>query len=145
MHFASDAEVEAVARGLIDRTLPKSQWTHAAHFAAALWLMQSDAYDAFRDMPGMIRSYNEATGTPNSATEGYHETITQGSLRAARHFLGHTPAGQSLFETVNAVIASELGDPDWLLAYWSRDRLFSAAARAAWVGPDLEPLPYWGS
>ena len=34
-HFSSDAEIERIGRGLIDRSLPKAEWTHAGHFAAA--------------------------------------------------------------------------------------------------------------
>ena len=32
--FRSDDEIETIGRGLLDRTLPKTVWTHAAHFAA---------------------------------------------------------------------------------------------------------------
>ena len=30
-------ETERVSRGLIDRTLPKAEWTHHAHLRAGLW------------------------------------------------------------------------------------------------------------
>jgi hypothetical protein len=140
--FDSDDEVAAIGSGLIDLTLPKSAWTHAAHFAATIWLLSCRKdLDAARDMPQLIRRYNEATGTVNSDTAGYHETITQASIRAARDFLGRN-AGNGLFRTCNALVASPLGDPDWLLAYWSRARLFSVAARRTWVDPDIGPLPF---
>jgi hypothetical protein len=77
----------------------------------------------------------------NSDTAGYHETITQASIRAARAFLAADPE-TSLFRTCNALMTSPLGDPDWLLAYWSRARLFSVAARRTWVDPDMRPLPF---
>jgi hypothetical protein len=92
-------------------------------------------------MPQLIRRYNEATGTVNSDTAGYHETITQASIRAARDFLARN-AGTGLCRTCNALLASALGDPDWLLVYWSRARLFSVAARRIWVDPDIRPLPF---
>jgi hypothetical protein len=92
-------------------------------------------------MPGFIRAYNEATGVANTDTDGYHETITQASLRAARSFLGQDP-GCSLFATCNALMASPLGRSDWLLAYWTRERLFSVDARRRWVEPDLKALPF---
>ncbi len=79
--FSSDADIERIGRGIIDRSLPKAEWTHAAHFAAAFWLLRSPERDALREMPGFIRAYNEATGTPNTDTGGYHETITLASLR----------------------------------------------------------------
>jgi hypothetical protein len=134
--YTSDAEIEAIGTGLIERTLPKPAWTHAAHFASALCIMECRPdLVAERDMPGLIRAYNEATGVRNTDTEGYHETITQASLRAARAFrAGHGPV--PLFVLCNALMESPLKDPDWLLAYWRRETLFSTQARLAWVPPD---------
>jgi len=39
------------------------------------------------------------------------------------------------------VLGSELAASDWPLQFYSRERLFSSAARAAWVAPDLKPAP----
>lgn len=140
--FTSDAEIAAIGRGVIELSLPKTRWTHAVHFAAALWLISCRRdLDASRAMPGFIRAYNEATGVANTDTDGYHETITQASLRAARSFLQDSPQ-RSLFMTCNALVASPLGKSDWLLGYWSRALLFSAEARRNWVEPDLKPLPF---
>lgn len=140
--FGSDDEIAAIGGSFLDLTLPKSAWTHAAHFAATVWLISCRKdLDAARDMPRLIQSYNEATGTVNSDTEGYHETITQASIRAARDFLLRNPGG-GLCHSCNALLASSLGDPGWLLAYWSRPRLFSVAARRTWVDPDIRPLPF---
>jgi hypothetical protein len=140
--FTSDAEIESICRGLIDRTLPKPLWTHAAHFASALWLLSTrEAAVVALELPGIIRSFNEATGTPNTDTTGYHETITQASLRAAAFHLKSNPA-LPLFESVNALMASPLGKSDWLFVYWSRPRLFSTEARRTWLAPDLHPLPF---
>ncbi len=141
-YFESDAEIAALGAGVLDLTLPKSRWTHAAHFAVALWLMSCRKdLDASRAMPGFIRAYNEATGVANTDSTGYHETITQASLRAARSFQEQDPA-RSLCETCNALMASPLGKSDWLLTYWSRGRLFSVEARHHWLAPDLQPLPF---
>src|SRR5579862_6067629 len=95
--FASDEEILTIGHGLLDRTLPKTVWTHAAHFAATLWLLRCrPEIEIEREMPGFIRAYNEATGGANTDTSGYHETITQASIRAARAFLGEAPP-QALF------------------------------------------------
>jgi hypothetical protein len=140
--FASDDEVIAIGQGLRDRTLPKADWTHAAHFAAALWLLSCRRdLEASRALPPMIRAYNVETGVANTDTSGYHETITQASIRAARSFLAaHT--GTCLFVCCNDLMESPLGTPHWLLAYWSRARLFSVEARRTWIEPDIEPLPF---
>ena len=139
--FSSEAEVDRIGRGLLDRSLPKPEWTHAAHFAAAFWLLRRPDMNAIRDMPGLIRAYNEATGTPNTDTGGYHETITLASLRAACAWLARRPRAP-LHEALNELLASSYGRSDWLLAYWSKPVLFSVDARRAWLEPDLQPLPF---
>jgi hypothetical protein len=140
--FVSDDEVMAIGCGLVMRTLPKSKWTHSAHFAAALWMLRCHPeIDVGREMPELIRAYNEATGVENTDSSGYHETITQASLRAARDFRTNN-AHLSLHETCNELMSSPLGSSDWLLAYWTRQRLFSAEARKAWIAPDIQPLPF---
>jgi hypothetical protein len=140
--FVSEEEISIIGLGLLDRTLPKTVWTHAAHFAATLWLLKHrPELEISREMPGIIRAYNEATGGANTDSSGYHETITQASIRAARAFLVEAPP-QPLFVTCNALMRSHLGTPDWLLAYWTRSRLFSVEARRAWLEPDLHQLPF---
>ena len=93
MSFETDDDIAALLEGFRGRTLPKEKWTHAAHWAAALGLIAEDAAAAYRDMPGMIRAYNESVGGRNTETEGYHETITVASLKAAEHALGAAPEG----------------------------------------------------
>lgn len=141
--FSSEAEIHRIGLGLVERSLPKPEWTHAAHFAAALWLMRyRPEINPARDMPALIRAYNDATGVVNSDSGGYHETITQASLRAARAFLAPYAQSMAVHEIANALLASPLGHPDWLLAHWSRPRLFSPEARRHWLEPDLQALPF---
>src|ERR1700722_11194374 len=137
--FISDDEIAAIASGVLDLSLPKPSWTHRAHFATALWLLaRRPDLDVPRVMPGFIRAYNEATGVANTDTGGYHETITQASLRAARAFLAGC-AAEPLCAVCNALMRSPLGDKDWLLAYWSKEILFSVEARRRWIEPDVKP------
>jgi hypothetical protein len=141
--YTSEAEILRLGEGLADCTLPREEWTHAAHFAAALWLMRyRPDLDAARDMPGLIRAYNESAGRVNDDSGGYHETITQASLRAARGVLEAYPADMPVWRIVNALMSSSLANPNWLLEYWSRERLMSVAARRAWLEPDRKPLPF---
>ena len=138
---SSDHEIERIARGLIERSLPKSGWTHAAHFAAAFWLLRQRGDAAFRDMPPLIRAYNESTGVANTDTSGYHETITVASLRVARAWLTERPDAP-LHAALTELLMGPYGRSDWLLVYWSRERLFSVAARRAWVEPDLRTFAH---
>src|SRR6476661_640230 len=140
--YASEAEIIRVGEEFLACTLPRLEWTHAAHFAAALWLMRYRTdLNAARDMPGMIRAYNESAGRVNDDSGGYHETITQASLRALRGVLDVNP-DTPIYQLVNALMASSLGNPNWLLEYWSRDRLMSVEARRQLSEPDLKPLPF---
>jgi hypothetical protein len=137
----TEADIDRIGRSVEARTLPKCEWTHAAHFAAAMWVLTRANLVAERDLPAVIRGYNEATGTPNTDTTGYHDTITLASIRVARAYLANgSHAGRA--EVLRELLASPFGRSDWLLAYYSRDRLFSVEARRRWVEPDLSPLPF---
>jgi hypothetical protein len=141
MTSLTDTDIDRIARCVIDRTLPKPEWTHAAHFAAALWMITRHGADAERLMPGLIRAYNDATGTPNTDTGGYHETITLASLRAARFMLATHP-DTALSDVLAALMARDFGKSGWLLSYWRKETLFSVEARRTWVEPDVQGLPF---
>ena len=139
----TEADIERIAAGVLDRTHPYAEWTHAAHFAAALWLLRNAK--TLRQHGGMepvIRSYNEAVGDPNGETRGYHATITEASLRAAAHLLAGAGPEAPLAPLLAVLLASPLGQSRWLLDHWSEAYLMSPAARRAWLAPDLAPLPY---
>lgn len=142
MTFTSDTEIEHIGEGLIACTLPKSEWTHAAHFAAAIWLLGHAANDPLTEMPELIRRYNLSVGTPNTDTDGYHETITIASLLAAKYILSTRKTGEPIYAVVNRLIASEYGKPSWILNYWTKDTLFSVKARKHWTEPNVQPLPW---
>ena len=142
-HYPDDAALKRIGEGVLALSLPKAEWTHAAHFACTLWLMRRRPdVDLPARMPDIIRAYNVSVGGENTDTAGYHETITQASLRAARSVLNAHSPSQPLHEVLDALMASGLGDRDWMLAYWTRERLFSVEARRAWVEPDIGPMPY---
>ncbi|MBO9710866.1 MAG: hypothetical protein J7521_21905 [Caulobacter sp.] len=136
----TDEDVADLARRLLDRSLPKAQWTHAAHLVATLRLVRTRDEGLERDMPGIIRAYNVAVGGVNDDVSGYHETITQAYLAAIRAFVAALPAGVGDGEAAARLLATPLGDKAWPLGFWSRERLFSVAARRGWAEPDLAPL-----
>lgn len=138
--FPTDAAVRRVGEGLLARTLPKAEWTHEAHLAACAWLLlERPDIAPERDLPDIIRRYNVAAGGVNDDTQGYHETLTQLYIRAVRAFLADRDDA-ALVDAVNALLVSPIAPRDWPLRHYSRERLFSVAARRGWVGPDLAPL-----
>lgn len=138
----TDAEIAHLAESLLDRTLPKARWTHAAHLTATLRLVRIRNADLERDLPGIIRAYNVAVGGVNDDQNGYHETITQAYLAGIRAFEAALPPGVSDAEAAARLLATPMGDKAWPLTHWSRERLFSVEARRGWVDPDLKALAH---
>ncbi|HKR24654.1 MAG TPA: hypothetical protein VJS15_05310 [Allosphingosinicella sp.] len=140
--WPNDDAIRRVGEGFLARTLPKSEWTHEAHISTTCWLLLERAADILpeRDLPGLIRRYNESVGGVNSDSEGYHETITQVFIRTLRLSLAGGE-GRPLSARVNAVLSAPEGRRDWPLRFYSRALLFSKAARLGWVEPDLGALP----
>lgn len=135
--FATDADVRHIGVGLIERTLPRAEWTHEAHLAATVWLVvERPDVDLDVELRDIISRYNESVGGVNDATQGYHHSITCCFLAAVRDHVGET-AGQGLAERVNALLLSPRGRRDWPLRFYSRARLFSVDARLGLVPPDM--------
>jgi hypothetical protein len=140
--FATDSEIEHLGEGLLARILPRAEWTHEAHLAATTYLLtRRPDIDVDKELPGIIRRYNESVGTPNSDIEGYHETITRLFLHGVRLFLSETDLAEPLHELVNELLLSPMGRRDWPLRFYSRERLFSVEARRNFVPPDVAALP----
>jgi hypothetical protein len=125
---------DVVADGLLAATLPQEAWTHTAHVSAGWALVRrlgrSAALVAMREA---IPRLNESHGVENTDDDGYHETLTM-------FFVGAIAARVDRGLDAAATLAAL--DRTAPLQYWSRELLFSPAARRGWVPPDLEPLPF---
>ena len=140
--FAGDAEVRHVGEGLLACALAREEWTHEAHLGSCAWLIieRPDILPE-RDLPGIIRRFNESLGGINDETHGYHETITQCFIIAARAALARSDPALPLHARANALLRAREGRRDWPLHLYSTARLFSVPARLGFVAPDLRPLP----
>ena len=140
--FTTDAEIEHLGEGLLACTLKREEWTHEAHLGATTYLLlRRPDIDLDADLPGIIRRFNESVGGVNNDSEGYHETITRVFLRGIRLFLAEANPAEPLHELVNELLLSPMGRRDWPLRFYSRERLFSVAARRDLVVPDIAALP----
>lgn len=113
-HCSTDrAFIEAFEHGEV----APSKFHHADHIRLALaYLTDSTSIDeATERMSAALRAFAEAAG----AGQKFHRTMTVFWMRMVARLL----------------------DQQLPLAYYSRDRLFSAEARAGWVEADLRPLP----
>jgi hypothetical protein len=134
--FTDDAAIARVGEGLLARTLLREEWTHEAHLAACLWLVRErPEIVPERDMPAIIRAYNESVGGVNDDTQGYHETLTQFYISTVREHDAEC-AELDLLDAANALLQSERGRRDYPLRFYSRELLFSVEARRNYVPPD---------
>jgi hypothetical protein len=136
--FRTTEEILSLVRRFEDCTLPREEWTHAAHLTVALWhLLVYDWPEAVAHVRAGIQRYNAAHGIRTTPTGGYHETLTLFWLRHVRAFLeeGRNEA-RSLVALANDLADS--ADKSLPLTFYTRERLFSTEARATWVEPDLK-------
>ena len=122
-------------------TLRKDEWTHQAHLVVGLWHVDRfGAEDALVRLRDGIRRLNESFGGANTATSGYHETITAAYVTLLSQFHDRRRDGESLADLVARLLDGPIAAKDMLLVFYSRERLMSTEARAAWVDPDRAPL-----
>lgn len=118
----------------VDLTLPSNDWDHAAHLTVCrIALDDRTPATTLPFLRDAIRRYNQATGRIDTADAGYHETLTV-------YYVGAVAAlGDVPLDTVLTADSCARTAP---FRHWSRELLFSRAARAAWADPDLRPLPW---
>ena len=138
--MTTDPEIESFVRSFEDGTLPRSEWTHETHLVMALWYSvrhpRDEATGLIRDG---IRRYNERQGN----LSGYHETVTLAWVAV----IGRFHSGRDRTRPVSALageLLSECGDKDYLLRFYSRERLLSDEARSRWVPPDRGEIAWMG-
>jgi hypothetical protein len=140
--FTSDGAVTRIGEGLLGCSLPRADWTHEAHLAATMYLLlRHPEIDLERELPGLIRRFNESVGGVNDDTQGYHETITRVFLHGVRLFLREADCTEPLHELVNQLLLSPMGKRDWPMRFYSPERLFSVEARKGFIAPDAGTLP----
>lgn len=121
-------------------TLPKEKWTHEAHLIVAIWYCKTyDLPKALNLLRYHIKTFNISVGTPNSYTQGYHETLTRFWLLIAANFV-NLDKEKSFEETAEAFINSHWASRTLALGFYTKETLFSVVARKNWVDPDLTPF-----
>jgi hypothetical protein len=139
---AGPSHTELVARQFVNCTLPKDEWTHAAHLRVGLWHARNFPPDeALTHVREGIMRLNEAHGTPNTDSGGYHETITRFYLLYIGRFLAAAdPHIARPLDDLAAELIAQHGHRDLPLRYYSRELINSVQARRNWVEPDLLPI-----
>ncbi|MEM9024312.1 MAG: GNAT family protein [Bacteroidota bacterium] len=131
------ADIEHLIERFERQALPAVEWTHEAHLVVGFSLIDRfDFPQAFEAARKFIRLHNTSVGTPNTDTEGYHDTITGFWLHLIEAFSTahqHLP----LPARINRFLCSSLSRPTMPLAYYEHRVLYAVKARQQWVEPQV--------
>jgi hypothetical protein len=140
MSYETEDQILELVSDVQQGTLPRAQWTHAAHLTVALYFLWSSPSDeAIHTIRQGIQHYNRSQEIPSTSTGGYHETITLFWIKIVQYFLRSVAKPDSLRIAANQLI-HRYGNPKLLFEHYSSDYLFSSLARSTWVEPNLKPL-----
>ena len=121
-------------------SLTPEQWRHRDHVRTAyLYLCRHPLDVAFQKMRDGLGTLNAAHKVPDLPERGYHETITLAWLHLVHCALcefGPAETADGFLDQHTQLLSKRA-----LLLFYSRTLLMSAAAKAAFIEPDLAPLP----
>jgi hypothetical protein len=139
--MATPEAFDAFLRGFENGTLPKPEWTHGAHVAAAAnYLFGSTVEAVLPQMRARISAYNLAVGGANTPTSGYHETLTHFWLLIVSELLRQRQP-ESRLEAARLAVAVFGQARNLHSLYYTGDVVKDTTARQQWRQPDLLPLP----
>ena len=135
-------EIERLIAEFESRTLPKKKWDHLAHCRVGLWYVLWLGPDAALDeLRERICALNRAHGVANTATSGYHATITRFCVAALAEYVATSknPEPRALFEGLHR---APLTEKKHVRRFYSKALLASPRARFSWHEPDLKDAPF---
>ena len=133
-------EISKLVKQFTDKSLPKSEWTHQAHIVVAFWHnWQLDFENAFEQVKAKIIAYNEAVGTENTDTAGYHESLTRFWMILTNNYIIDNKH-QTLALACTTFLKQKQALKTIPLEYYSQEKLFSIQARKEWVNGDRQKM-----
>ncbi|WP_437323672.1 N-acetyltransferase family protein [Sorangium sp. So ce381] len=131
-----ERDLAALAAAIEDAAIAQRDFSHARHLLLALHYVRSHGPEGAL---ARMRSALQAFNARHPPTYGYHETITAAWLTlVAGHAAEH--GGAAVHDLAEGLL-DRYRSSKALFAHYSRARLLSDDARAAFVAPDLAPLP----
>lgn len=138
MRFKDEEEIGEVLRAFEDATISRDEWKHAEHLTVALcYASGHDIEVATEKMRSGIFKLLDAFGVDLTKEMPYHETLTIFWMRTVAEFNADN-VGVCMLEKANRLVAEY--DKDYPLRFYSREFLFSDAARKSFVEGDLQPV-----
>ena len=133
--YETEEEILSLVAAFENGAIPRGEWNHAGHLTVALYYCaHDDLAAATNKMRRNLLHHLKAVGVDLTKEMPYHETLTAFWMRTVEDFR-KSRNGVSLLETANELVAGF--DKDYPLRFYSRELLFSDAARARFVEADL--------
>ena len=139
MKYKDEGEILDMVRSFEDATIAREVWKHAEHLVVALYYVTHHDFDkAVRLMRGgLFNLLVDGFNVDLTKEMPYHETLTVFWMRTVADF-NRSKNGASLLEKANEVV--EVYDKEYPLRFYSREYLFSDAARARFLEPDISEI-----
>jgi hypothetical protein len=136
----TESEIDAFIAAFEGCTLPKEEWTHAAHLlTGACYVHALGADAATTAMRANVRRYNESVGGRNTETSGYHETVTVAWIKLLDALLQRAqPVDRAAFAA--RAVAFYAPQRQIFARHYDFDLLQSTPARLGWIEPNLAPF-----
>lgn len=135
VHYQDNAEIADVVRKFEACEYPKENFTHPLHLTVAAWYVfhhpSEEALDAMRAALQRFAGHHGVTA--------YNETITRFWIALVEQVRNQGAEDQALTALANEVV-KRFASKEILFDYYSRERVMSPEAKAAWIEPDLRPL-----
>lgn len=117
--------------------MPIDKWDHKTHLVIALsyLLTHVEIYRAFCHFKADLILHNNLAGIKNTATKGYHETITMFWFKVLERFLKRHSTKDFAILINDLLSDPDLTDKGYVYRFYSEDVIKSVVARAIYVAP----------
>ena len=135
LRYRTAEEIEDVVRRFETCSYTPEEFVHARHLTVAAWCFASMESEAAREwMRAGLRRFIAHHGK-----NGYHVTITEFWLERVGNLVAELrEKKEGLVPLVNSVV-ERCSDKNLIYESYSRERIASAEAKAARIGPDIKP------
>lgn len=134
--YETGEDVIALVRSFEDATISRDEWKHPEHLIVALYYVSHyDIETAIEKMrSGILNLLCNCFEVDLTKEMPYHETITVFWIRTVADFHASSN-GEPIGEKIAVMV--DRFDKDYVLKFYSRERLFSDEARAKFIDGDL--------
>lgn len=134
--YRNEAEIAELVRSFEDASVARGVWKHAEHLIVALYYLENDELEAATEKmrAGLFVLLTDGFEVDFTKEMPYHETLTVFWMRTVEEF---RKANSGMPLAAKAKVLVEVYDKDYPLKFYSRERLFSDAARSEFIEPEL--------